>query len=46
MSNTVLYIAAFVVLAHFVVGVVFLIRKFSGTGEEPAGSSVEEEADN
>lgn len=30
MSDTVFYIAAAVVIAHFVVGFIFLVRKLSG----------------
>ncbi|MBR9920469.1 MAG: hypothetical protein GYB31_06490 [Bacteroidetes bacterium] len=36
MSDTVFYIAVFVVLAHFVVGFVFLVRKLSGPVVEQA----------
>lgn len=36
MSNTVFYIVAFLVIAHFVAGFIFLVRKLSGpVREEP-----------
>ena len=34
MNNTVFYIVVFVVIAHFVAGFVFLVRKLSGPVEE------------
>jgi hypothetical protein len=36
MNNTVFYIVIFVVIAHFIAGFVFLVRKLSGpVSEEP-----------
>lgn len=43
MNNTVFYIVAFLVIAHFVVGFVFLVRKLSGpVGEEGLDKEEEE----
>lgn len=36
MSNTVFYIVVFVIIAHFLVGFIFLVRKLSGpVAKEP-----------
>ena len=36
MNDTVFYIVAFVIIAHFIVGFIFLARKLSGpVAEEP-----------
>lgn len=43
MNNTVFYIVIFVVIAHFVAGFVFLVRKLSGpVAEEPVEGQSED----
>ncbi len=44
MNDTVFYIVVFVIIAHFIVGFVFLAKKLSGpVREEPWDEEVEED---
>jgi hypothetical protein len=47
MNDTVFYIVVFVIIAHFVVGFIFLARKLSGpVREEPWEDELEEDKRN
>lgn len=47
MNDTVFYIVVFVIIAHFVVGFIFLARKLSGpVREEPWEEDVKEDKRN
>jgi len=45
MSDTVLYIAAFVVIAHFVLGILYLVYKLIGPLPDDSSAKGEKEVD-
>lgn len=45
MSDTVLYIAAFVIIIHFILGFVYLVRKLSGPLPDDAAGKEQESSD-
>ncbi|MCB0693591.1 MAG: hypothetical protein R2787_08985 [Saprospiraceae bacterium] len=45
MSDTVLYIAAFVVIAHFVLGILYLVYKLVGPLPDDSSAKGEKEVD-